>query len=211
MLRTGARRALLYRPVVVVASSTTALDSGKKSANVTLSNGDLTATHTVSGTAYDSVLSVVGKTSGKYYWEVHVDSAQSLANLVGVIANTSQSLTTSGGGANSVVWDSSDGNVYANGVSIGVANSYASTGGQYLKFAVDLDNERIWLKVDSGNWNNDAGANPATNTGGFDFSAINAGPYYAYVVLRFDNCVSTINFGATSFNSAAPSNFGNLG
>ena len=45
-------------------------DSSKKGTSITLSNGDLTASYTARGI----VLSTIGKSSGKWYWEIKLNS-----------------------------------------------------------------------------------------------------------------------------------------
>jgi SPRY domain./F5/8 type C domain. len=62
-------------------------DSSKKTGTVTLSNNNLTA-KLDSNNAFDSVN--IGRTTGKYYWEIKIDSkATSATSLIGIIENTS--------------------------------------------------------------------------------------------------------------------------
>lgn len=178
-----------------------------KDANITLSNGDLTAT---AGAGVYVVRATGSASTGKKYWEITVAASFS-GNMRNGIANASQSLTIALGGGtsshNSVGFESS-GTVYENGGSIGTGNSY-TTINKIAKIAVDLTAKKIWVKVDSGNWNNDASANPATGTNGFSFASIAAGPYYPAMSSNSPGPHTvTANFGATAFNSAAPSGFG---
>lgn len=176
-----------------------------KDANITLSNGDLTA---AAGAGTYVVRATGSASTGKKYWEITVDASFN-GNMRNGIANASHSLTSGLGDSahNSVGFDSS-GPVYEGGGSAGTGNSYLTIN-KIVKIAVDLTAEKIWVKVDSGNWNNDASANPATGTNGFSFSNINSGPYYpAFSSASPGPHTVTANFGATAFNSAAPSGFG---
>jgi hypothetical protein len=49
----------------------------------------------------------------------------------------------------------------------------------YVDVCVNLTLKKTWLLTAVGVWNFDATADPNTNTGGWDISAMNAGPYYA--------------------------------
>lgn len=67
------------------------------------------------------------------------------------------------------------GTVSINGTTIGTAASNSTDGAQ-VEVAFDRVNNRIWFKVNGGNWNNSGSADPATNTGGFDTSTFQVAP-----------------------------------
>jgi hypothetical protein len=74
-------------------------------------------------------------------------------------------------------------------------------------FAWDADNEKLWIRVDGGQWNGNAGSNdPATNTGGYDISSF-TGPLYAAISTFTDPDALTGKFSSSSWSHAAPSGF----
>lgn len=203
----GARRSLLKSPAVVVASATTTWNPSDKHADITLSNGDLTATK--GGTNGASVVRAVAfASSGKKYFESHCDAMNNLDACSVGIANASQSLS-------GIVGASANGCGYYPGGGIRINGSVLATGetwdvGATICVAVDLDNSRIWFRKNGGNWNNDGSANPATNTNGVSLATLAAGPYYAAnTVFISPTDVFTANFGATTYAQTAPSGFGN--
>lgn len=64
----------------------------------------------------------------------------------------------------------------------------------------------IWFRKNGGIWNNDASADPATNTGGIDLSAISGQTLYATGQGTGD-ALQTFNFGASSFSFSVPAGF----
>ena len=59
---------------------------------------------------------------------------------------------------------SDDGQYYSNGS--GTTNYPTWTSGDIIDIAVDHGVFRLWIRVNGGNWNNNASANPASNSGG---------------------------------------------
>lgn len=201
----------LFADAVLPAAASTTWNSADKSSSINLSNGDLTAT-SIEGASNNSVRTVAGKSSGKYYCEF-----SSLVAGSGVfigLANSSLPIEATsdfpGADADGVGYYSVLGQVFLDSGSIGTIVTY--TTGDLIDMALDLDNERIWFRKNNGNWNNSGAANPATNTGGFDISGLNAGPYFVvWTCAATANETVTANFGATSFAHTAPSGFGNFG
>lgn len=74
--------------------------------------------------------------------------------------------------------------------------------------AVDVDAKLIWWRKNGGNWNADAGANPAAGTGGEDISGLPDG-LLPVVGISASGGSWTVNFGASPYSYAAPSGFGN--
>ncbi|MEJ2435467.1 MAG: hypothetical protein P8Y53_20805, partial [Pseudolabrys sp.] len=73
--------------------------------------------------------------------------------------------------------------------------------------AVDLDNRRIWFRKNNGYWNYSSTADPATNSGGFDISAIMGLGVWPFVTSGVNGAACTFNFGDSAFAQAVPSGF----
>src|SRR5262245_23838933 len=190
---------------------TTTLNPSDKSANITLSNGDLTATTTVGSVS--NVRSVASYSSGKYYFEVTIPAGSNGSYSHGIgVANSTASLSAGPGSpdTNSVCLFQGDATIYAAGASTGVSDgSYGN--GDVISVAVDMGNSRIWYRKNGGDWNANPANNPATNTGGADISAVSK-PWFAIFEVLNDASSSslTVNFGATAYTYTAPSGFGNM-
>lgn len=180
------------------AAPTTTWNPADKSAGLTLSGGNLVGT---SSSNYDGARSVASASSGKKYWEVV--STVNLDNYPGV-ANGSAAFSVFGFNANSLSW-TVGGQVWINSSTVATAQSWTS--GDVLGFALDIGNARLWVRKGAGNWNNDAGADPTTNTNGIDVSSLST-PLYA-AASAGTNGVITSNFGGSAYANAAPSGFGN--
>ena len=174
-----------------------------KSSNVTLSNGNLTATWTAS--ANTGVRSASGVLTGKYYFEL----------TTGAMANTGEGVATAATAFSSAIPAGSAtivyaGTIYINGTSSGVSLGTVS-GSTTIGIALDLTNQMIWFrKAPSGNWNNNASYNPATSTGGLSISSITSSGTLALfpVSISTSGTSNTLaNFGATGFSGAVPSGF----
>lgn len=201
--------------VPVSISSTTTWNPSDKDPGITLSGGNLVATSsttlancTVSG--YCAVRSIASHvTSGKFYYEVTTanQGAAPFDNCLG-IANSAKNLGVNlrtGAADAASICDNGTVTIPGGG---GTAASFVS--GNVVSVAVDLGNSKIWFRVNNGNWDNVPGDDPATNTGGFTISTLNAGPYFAIVQGSNDaNTGFTANFGGSSYAQSVPSGFGN--
>ena len=190
-------------------SGPTTLNPYDKSPLVNLTNGNLTADGSLNSVnAINTVRSTTSKASGKYYAEFTYSAGN--AGFVGValgIANANAVLsgTILGGNANGVGLEN-DGYLYYSNLSPNI--HVPINVGHVIGMAVDFSTKKIWYRVDNGLWDNTTD-DPATNTGGTDWSVNNTGPYFVAVTAGFDSGPDTItvNFGATAFANAAPSGF----
>lgn len=82
-----------------------------------------------------------------------------------------------------------------------------SSTGQKVCVALDLDNMRVWFRLNGGNWNSSGLADPATNVGGYDISAFGYGGVWPVNIFGGSGSVITTNFGDSSFAFTAPSGF----
>jgi SPRY domain len=175
--------------------------------NVTLSNGNLTATHS-NTTTNSGARSTSAKTSGKYYFEVTVTTTHGTADCMGILttAGTYTNLVTNG--TNCMVSYKAAGNIFSNNVSSGKSLGVIASG-DVIGVAVDLTARKGWLCKNAGNWNGDATHDPATGAGGVTLPATVA---FAPVVgfgggSTSTNDAMTANFGATTFTRLVPSGF----
>lgn len=154
---------------------------------------------------YRSVRGVRGHASGKYYFEIQLNQGQILSlaqTLLGVADSTAPLANYVGSDAHG--WGVNEGgNVFHSGATTGlVVDSFTS--GDVIRFAVDLDNGRLWLSKVATNWNGDPFANPATNTNGIAISAATYFPMFS----AFDATqAATLNTGGSTFSGAVPSGF----
>lgn len=152
-----------------------------KSATITLTNSNLTATGTaVAG----GVRGTTSQSTGKIYWEVTVGSvAPGSTSRIGV-GNASQGLTANLGSTTTGTGYLSTGLVNANGGTSGTAATY--TAGDVLGFAYNIGTNKIWIAKNGGLWNNSGTADPVAGTGGFA-TATGGGPWFICYVNNATN------------------------
>jgi hypothetical protein len=183
--------------------SYTTWNPSDKSANMTLSNSDLTAVSGAASGGLGGVRAVTGRSSGKYYFEVTTTTIT--ASYVGLAKSTN----TLFGNSNNAVGVNASGSVFVNGTINGTVSLPGLGGGAIVGIAVDLTSNLIWFRVGaSGSWNAVSGSanNPATATGGVSIAAI-AGTLFPWFTTANTSENVTANFGATAFNGAVPSGF----
>ena len=164
-----------------------------------LSNGNLTVEG--GGSGWHAVRSTVSKSSGKWYWEVEVDSGDRYF-IIGV-GTSSETLTYPG--------DTTEGYGYYGVNGRKYHSSYASYGDTYevgdvVGVALDLDNGKIWWSK-NGVWQ--ASGDPAAGTNEA-YSGLSGG-FYAMVGIYYSGSRKvTANFGKTSFQYTVPTGFNGL-
>lgn len=168
----------------------TAWDPNNK-LNVALSNHNLTAAISPTGTTNVFAFTTEGRNigSGKWYFEVTLNTNDS-NNAIG-LANANVDLTFGlGGDFNGVAFNVGSFDpqvVFINNVIL-TQGTVASSSGDVVRFCWDSTNKLIWvstaaMRTQASNtdvWNNDviANQNPANGTGGVDVSSLNTGlPY----------------------------------
>lgn len=184
--------------------ATTTLNPSDKAANATLTNGNLTIT---SSSGISGARSISSYSTGKFYAEFSIgaSNASAYSREIG-IANSTASLTAAGGDANSAVLFMGDPLLYINSGSTTTGLTY--TNNDLVSMAVDLTNNRIWYRLNGGNWNNNVSNDPATNIGGVAI-ATPTRPVFVVVKVATSGAALTANFGATAYSFTAPSGFGN--
>jgi lysophospholipase L1-like esterase len=145
----------------------TTLDPAKKAANVILSNGDLRA-ETNSTTGGGSVLTVLGKNSGKFYFEVQPDQLYSVnpGFLTGISIGTGTEASYPGAttASRGFASTSSGSDTWLNATPSNNAGTGAASLSAYHRWAVDVDAGRAWVTASNrtGSWI--GGGDPAAGT-----------------------------------------------
>jgi hypothetical protein len=171
------------------------LNPADKHANITLSNGDLTCTSAVAG--YTAVRATQGKSTGKWYWEIHADNLT--AGILVGIGNGSMTLNNYvGGDANGIGYNSFNGNKY-NSTNATYGSSWST--GNTIGIALDMTNGRIFFSV-NGTWQNSG--DPVAGTG-FAYSGLTGTMYPA--CSAYNGTILTANFGATAFSYTPPTGY----
>lgn len=198
--------------IPVTSDGADTFDPVKTAANATLSNGNLTITTTTA--AYSLAQTLIGKTSGKLYFEVKADSIGGTdAFSVGVAKYGSYLNNVTGVEALGVGYSVFDSSFRWNNTQ--EFNSLGGTSaGTVFGVAVDFTNKRVWVRGSSGVWNGNSSANPETNTDGAngsgglyagDLDDLLAGPLYPTVGV-YNNSQGTINL-VGPFAGTVPAGF----
>ena len=177
--------------------------------NATLSNGNLTATRT--NTSTGGAASTSYKSSGKYCFTVTVGSSTANTDFIGTQDNTTgYPAETNGSPGNYAGYRVKNNQILLSGGSQGALQAVPVSGNK-INVAVDIGNLRCWYQLSNptaGNWNNDASANPATNTNG-KVCLANVAPVVAFSSIGSptvgDNF--TADFSSTACSGQLPSGF----
>ena len=179
--------------------------------NATLSNGNLTVTH--SNTNQGGGRSASNKSSGKYYFEVTIGVRNGNQDAISIMLSTGNygSVFSANGNVACMLATSffAAQNLYIGGGGTS-RHTGAITTGSVVCFAVDLDNKNCWVRVNNGNWNGRSISldNPVGNVGGLT-GGLASGSYAPMLV--FDGGVAndtyTINCGQSAFAYTLPSGF----
>lgn len=184
---------LAMSPLRVMASGNTyaTWNPADKNAGITLSNGNLTATHTAA-TAWILARSTIGVSSGKWYWELTIGARGANNGHDHGAVSGSASLSAETNANTSQAADYlSQGFRYCNQVETAGIASY--TTGDVLGFALDMGGHTMQFFKNNVSQGTCSGAMTGT-----EFAAV------SYVDL---NDAVTANFGATTMTYTAPSGF----
>jgi LEA14-like dessication related protein len=169
-----------------------------KSADITLSNGDLTAKSTNNG--HDCARTIISESTGKWYWEITSDyDSGGLGAAVGIGVAGSSLSSAVGSGVSDYA--------YRSGGKKGNSGSWEAYGdswttGDIIGIALDLDAGKIWFSK-NGVWQ--ASGNPADGTGEA-FSGISDTMFGMFSLYYIDEQL-TANFGDSAFTYSVPSGF----
>jgi hypothetical protein len=186
----------------------------------TFSNGNNTLTR-ASGTSQSSAISTLATSSGKWYWELKLNSGLSDYPRVGIykVSNADNHVYTTypgnASGGTSKWWGS--GTVTTGIIADGTGSTipfYSYTNGDILMFAMDNDNGKVWFGK-NGTWytNNNSttttGSAISNNTATPAFSTVTVGETWCPVVFANASAENwSLNFGNGYFGTTAVSSAG---
>jgi hypothetical protein len=173
-----------------------------KSVNVTLSGSDKIATTSSNTTGgVRSAQTKVNGTAGKYYAEFLLGATA--FDRHGIMP-LSGSLADSAGPSFQV--STSSGNVQINGAFAGSVGT-ALVAADVLCVAWDAGAEKVWFRKNGGNWNNTAGHDPATDTGGFNASFAASTAHALWCSVSASGSSATVRTEIAEFTQTVPSGF----
>lgn len=175
-----------------------------KSASITLTNGDATATKTAAGDAWVSVRSVASKSTGKWYAEVLVALGGGTGpDMLCGLANSSMPLTNfCGQDTNSYGFYARNGQKATNNVFTAYGSSHGA--GAVIGIAYDASAGNLWFAKD-GTWQ--ASGNPGAGTGAA-FTSVAAGMFIAGSIFNGSSIQAyTLRLTAASQTYSPPSGF----
>jgi hypothetical protein len=172
-----------------------------KHADFTLSNGYWTATK--NGTNdWRGLRATTGKNTGKWYWEVTLDNAGDTGQVMVDVCTATTPLTSY------IPYFSTGWGYYAAGQAYwnhqGI-NAPASTTGDVIGVALDMDSGKIWWSINNV-WINSG--NPATGSNAtFSNIPTDGTLIYPSASMRDNGNVATIDFDLASFVYTPPAGF----
>lgn len=171
-----------------------------KTSNIILSNFNLTATLGATSFTNEGVRSVgVEHSTGKWYLE--------FTNILSGGGGGKYGFTAAADTLGSAGQCGVNPTGFVQGP-VGSAALGSSPDGHTLCLALDLDNLRLWARLDAGAWSTVGGiANPATNAGGVDITGV-VTPLHIYLWEQsFGAGHATLNAGGSAFLQAVPAGF----
>jgi len=171
-------------------------NSADKASNVSLSNGDLTAGS--SSATFGSVRATLGRSSGKYYYEILCTQPGSTRTGLG---DGSFSLTTYVGNSAKSAGVVSGANTN-NGYTLSASGTFTLSAGDYLMFAVDMDADKAWIGKNNA-WQ--LSGDPAAET--TPWLTVVSGTVYPATSVYETNCSFTLRTKTSEVVGTVPSGF----
>lgn len=173
-----------------------------KNAVFTLSLGNTRADDDQGAYTAAGIRGNIGKSAGKWVFELTAGSGV----VVTGIANSSASLSSyfpNAAGVSAIA--RSDVGTWQ--VSSSVIGDFGSAPGEAATYtyAFDFDAELMWVSINGGNWNASGAADPATATGGWDFSSAASGPWFPFY--QDDDASGSCIIRTSGLAKAIPSGF----
>lgn len=186
--------------------ATATWDTFYKGAAVTLSGSNLIATVSSDTGSVRTNL----RLSGKTYFEVVLGATLSGSSRVGMVGSGYRFDTTLLGSStdNTGIGYDKGGTVVLNNATVATIATYTTSSN--IGVAIDTFNQKIWFRVDAGNWNNDVigNQNPALNVGGISIAAISGTMSPAWGGSATSS--TTLQANSASWTNTAPSGFSSI-
>jgi len=194
------------------ATATSGQKWGTVNSNITKSNANLTITRSANTGVWGAAKPAQFKTSGKWYWEVHIDT---YTNVHLGIGNNSVSTTDGvdlGGDTNSFQYYTfgGAGGVVINGAWQASPDPFGA--GSVVSFALDMANG-WWARVNGGTWAgfNGGSGDPATNNNPIPISLIvTTGGLGPVASLAWVSDALTLRTSSASWSFSAPAGFSQM-
>jgi len=178
------------------------------SGTFTFSNGNNTAIRSTSS-SFHTAISNLGASSGKYYAEAKAISIGSVTygSYIGFInLDVTNKQNTAGvnigEGTDSAGISSGGGYIYYNGNQF-AGPTTATTNGDIVNLAMDLDNGRLYWGINGTYLNSGNPASGSTGTGGMPIANLTAGGTYTFGVSLRNDANYSWNFGNGYFGTTA--------
>ncbi len=171
-------------------------------------NGNTTLT-SGSGSAWGTLLSTIGESSGKYYCEAKVSALGSYAHAgicdMSVDNQNSSSAWELGEPASSAQYGyySGNGNIYTNASNSSYGNTF--TTGDIIGIAMDLDNSKLYFSK-NGTWQNSG--DPTSGATGTGAVSITADKTYGFAFAGYASTTWNANFGSGYFSTSSVASAG---
>ena len=175
-------------------------DSATKGTNITLTNGNTTATKTTSN-AHSAVIGTVAKSSGKWYFEVHVDTAVSTDGIIIGAEKVAPGSTFVGAPTYGFGYYQTGQKINAS-TTLSFGSSY--TTGDVIGVAIDATAQKIWFAKNN-TWQ--ASGDPSAGTNEAFSTAMAPSIYPAASVYYGTGDAVTIRSRAAEFSYSPPSGF----
>jgi hypothetical protein len=171
-------------------SPPTSWNSSDKSANITLTNSNLTAAGTVAG--FSSVRAVASHSTGKFYYEIHLDTNPSGEDVIAGITNST--FNVSGGNFvgqdnNGIGFDPDASLTWLNNVNVAAPHGVIN---DVLGIAVDIGGTTFQCNINGGAFTSRS------------FTTMVAGPYFPCVALASIGTTITTRFASGSWTGSPP-------
>jgi hypothetical protein len=174
-------------------------------ASSTFSNGNNKIVTNSGNYTYNT--GTLGASSGKYYWEVKVDTT-STEDLIGISGKTSTSSTAYLGTSSDDFGYNDDGGIKNNGSSSSYGSTYTTN--DIIGVAMDLDNNKLYFSKNGVFQNSGVPTSGATGTGAVNITTSSTGFYFPAIGDWTSGASGTFsaNFGNGYFGTTAVASAG---
>lgn len=191
-LGAASRRGFSKYGIAVAGTTYATWNPSDKGGGVVLSNANLTASISTTPTDGGCVRSTIGKSSGKWYWEITANSTQYTTVAVMNGTDSVASGTFPGAGPGGYMYYGLSGTKYNNGAS----TSYGTSFGTTIVIGVKLDMTAGTIEFLRSNVSQ-----------GVAFTGLTGTMYAATGNYSISANLCTANFGATAFTYSVPSGY----